>query len=92
MRRLASERELPGLAVELGAVLNQFCYIARAFFDQYRHGILVAQARTRIEGVLNVKLYLVIVAQDYGYAALRVFGIRLCHTVFRQDGDAALLG
>ena len=92
VRRLAGEREVPVFAVELGAVLNQFCYIARAFFDQHRHGICVAQARSRIERVLNVKLYLVIVAQDDGDAALRVFGIRLCHAIFRQDGDAAPLG
>ena len=92
MRRLASEREVTVFAVELSAVFNKLCDVARPLFDEDGDGVRVAQTRARINRVLIMKLNRIIIAQDNGYSALRVFGVRFSHLIFGQNGDAACFG
>ena len=89
MRGFASERQVAVFAVELSAVFYKLCDVARPLFDEDGDGIRVAQSRARINRVLIVKLNRIIVAQDNGYSALRVFGVGFGHLIFGQNGDAA---
>lgn len=60
-----------GGLVEVGTGLDQAAYGVGALGDEDAHGVLVAQARARDEGVLEVLLRGVALAEGRGDAALR---------------------
>lgn len=92
MRCFARESKMPIFPVKLRAVFYQFSNVARPLLYENGDGFRVAQPRARVNRVLIMKLNRIIIAQDDGDAALRVFCVRFSHLIFGQNGDAACLG
>ena len=83
---------MTAFAVKLSAVLYKLRDVSRPLLDEDGDSIRVAQSRARVERVLVMKLNRIIIAQDDGDSALRVFGVGFSHLVFGQNGDAASFG
>ncbi len=89
VRALAGEGQAAGFAVELRAPIDELLDGGGAFLDERVHGGAVAQAVAGVEGVLLVKLHLVVVAESHGDAALGVFGGRFVQALLGHHQDAA---
>ena len=64
-----------GIAVELGAPLDQLAHVPWTVADEHPHRRVVTQAIAGCNGVGGVQLRRVVVAHGRGNAALRVSGV-----------------
>ena len=77
--------------VEVHAELHQLGDALRAFGDDLAHGILVAEARPRIESVADVEFEGILVTHHTGHAALCPSGIRVGNGALGDEGYATFL-
>ncbi len=86
----AKRRPAVGIAIELGAPVEQFADVVRSFADQHFDGGDVAEPGPRLERVVAVKLDAVVVAERRGDAALRVAGVALSAVGLGHQHDVAV--
>jgi hypothetical protein len=75
VRRFTGEAQAASAAIKFGAPRNQFLNALRTFFYKHPRGFHIHQSISGLDGVLQVKLNFVIVAQGNGDTALCVLRV-----------------
>ena len=86
MRSLRRQNELPIPAVEISAEVLQFSYAIRPFLHEHADCLLVAQACSRLQRVLQMELGRIERPQRRGDAALGEKGGRVVQRALRDEG------
>ena len=77
--------------VKVDAEFHEFSNALGAFGDDLAHGVLVAEARPRIESVTDVEFKRILVTHHTSHSALRPGGVRICECTLRDECNTALL-
>ena len=89
VRAFAGKEQMRAFAIESSAPGDELFDGGGRFFDENANCFEVAEAVTGDQGVVLMKLDLIVVAERRGYSALRVFRRRLAQTVLGDDENAA---
>ena len=76
---------------EIRAEVDEFPDAIRPLAHQYVHGVFVAQARARLQRILQMETRRVIRGQHPGDAALGIVGVGLRLLFLREDDHSAVV-